>query len=293
MNSRFCSDEPFVFVEDDDLKEFAGPPDEPRNEKGEWTTGYESETTKTLKNLLDKAKAQKITEPGALKEHNDFIEVLKGHIKDSQESDAKTHEKMKSLKSSGVADAFASYNSPGLGKAMQKWRDGLSNEEVNAIAVWSSSSSAIRNIQKGVNLKSGSGEAWREFATNFHAAMQRAPIYAGAVYRGQHDQSAEDVAKLKVGSIVVMPADTSSSAWAGRAEEFMESNHARSENSQSNLLEIHGKTSRCLNPQADPGLGLGIAKEREVILPMGTRYRVTKFTPQADHENHVVLEEIE
>lgn len=280
-----------------DVLTFEGPPDEPRNEKGEWTSEgaeksdsskSESPNTTSLKSLLYQAKKvreklrRRLREGGstpfsifdaeAVKKQTKYITMLCGMIRESKKSGSNS-------KSFSLSDT-------GLNEAMLDWKNSLTSDEHNAVTSWLAASQGIRNAQKGV-------DSYNVLeAQNFHAAMQKAPMYKGAVYRGQSNQSADDIAKLKVGATVIMPADTSSSTSSGVAKSFTSSWGFPT--NQSNILEINSKTARCLNPQGSYNLGLGMhEEEKEVVLQMGTKYRIAKFEPNyyGPYQNKVTLEE--
>jgi hypothetical protein len=153
-----------------------------------------------------------------------------------------------------------------------KWSSGLITEEKNAIDVWADDASLFQNMQDqrrlGINLADTFTDDQINALDTYEAALKRAPVYDGEVWRGLSltDDVVDDIVAK---GIVRFDTDQSASVLATKAWDFANLN-SRTGKGKPVMWRIRKQTNgKMIMDQA-------VEAEAEVVLRKGTSYRVVK-----------------
>jgi hypothetical protein len=174
---------------------------------------------------------------------------------------------------------YTDLTDPELGQSMAHWGWSLPQEQRNAVLTWGAwGYKGMRAAQQGKTMTfEGDPVGSREKTSmgNFVKAMAKAPVLNVPVYRGMHKLSEATIAKYTPGKIVKLDAHSSGSVNERSAETFAHMAGSVDNQNQKLLLKIIGR-AYALDPL---GGGLGVEGEYEVIMPKGTKMKITSFSP--------------
>ena len=144
-------------------------------------------------------------------------------------------------------------------KFVINWKEGLSQNEKDAISMWKGSSSLIKKAEKGSSENVHSSIT----AKTFNSALDRAPKFNGTTFRGEFLdlQGSRFKALTSVGSVVEFHSSHSSSRSIKKARGF-----------GSTIMRVRTKSG--IQIERAPG---GFKGEKEVVLRRGSKYRVINY----------------
>lgn len=160
-------------------------------------------------------------------------------------------------------------------KAVQLWKNGLSEHERGSISDWKGSSTEIR---KAISKNPPPPPTDNPQAAAFFNAIEKAPMVKGVVYRGLKDKSYADV-KYATQQIELIKSTGVGGTWTDHAPMCMSPNTSTAHSFAGGqlMLKIHTKTGRSIKYEG------GHTGESEVTAMPGVTHRII-----AIHENHKV-----
>ncbi len=166
---------------------------------------------------------------------------------------------------------------------LKRWADGLSREEQQAIMRWGSSGLHMRMQQRGDELSDDATvyekhhwDACARALPHWEAATDRAPTYAGEVYRGLSRVPEAVLIAWGVGAIIQLTNDQSATYDREYVNKYVGTGRSRS--NVSILWQLEQESGRNLGELTRVYYGddpqTGFVSEKEIVLPKGVQYRV-------------------